>query len=451
MDRDTGVENLPQDLIKLVESHGDPAMLISEDYRIVAVNPAYRRLYGNLDLNTPKYCYEVSHDYLAPCDQAGEDCPLQSVKETGQPRRMVHVHNTPRGEEHIDKETRPLRDERGRIWFLQVFHPVAFASASFTTENMVGCSRAFNRMVELIHRVAPSETAVLLTGETGTGKELVAQAIHAASSRREAPFVPIDCSGLTESLFEAELFGHEKGAFTGALAAKQGLVEAANGGTLFLDEIGDVPLQLQVKLLRLLETDSFRRVGSVKLRRADFRLVCATHQDLNRLVETGQFRKDLFYRINTFPIVVPPLRERREDIPLLARVLLYELGGEASPCLHPQALACLMDYDYPGNVRELRHVLERALLLTDGDTILPSALPKGCQREASGEMPAVYPLKEAEERYLRTLKATYRGDRKTLAHLLGISERTLYRKFAELNRVPAPATTVHPTKEISPR
>ncbi|MEA3292638.1 MAG: sigma 54-interacting transcriptional regulator [Pseudomonadota bacterium] len=423
---------LPPELAGLVESHSDPAMLISPDYRIVAVSPVYRRAYGDLDLSQPKYCYEISHEYLAPCDQAGEECPLQSVKASGQPRRMVHVHHTPRGEEHIDKETLPVKSKDGRVWFLQVFHTVQVASAQFTTDKIVGRSHAFNRMVELIHRVAPSETAVLLSGETGTGKELVAQAIHGASPRREGPFVPIDCSGLTESLFEAELFGHEKGAFTGALSAKQGLVEAASGGTLFLDEIGDVPLQLQVKLLRLLETDAFRRVGSAELRQASFRLVCATHRDLEEMVETEQFRKDLFYRINIFPIAVPPLKGRRKDIPLLAEVLLYQLRGKASPQLHPQALACLEDYDYPGNIRELRHILERALLLTDGNTILPTALPKVCHHEVAGGTPAIYPLKEAEERYLRYLKTTYKGDRKTLARSLGISERTLYRKFAEL-------------------
>ena len=313
----------------MLEGYDDPAILLQRDCRIVAANAAYQRVFGAIDLSSPKYCYQVSHGYLGPCHQAGEDCPLMSSLASGQRRRMVHVHHTPRGEEHVDEETVPLRDrQREIVAFLQVLRPTHIASARFALDGMVGRSHAFNRMLELIYRVAPSQTAVLLLGETGTGKELVAQAIHKASQRRDKPFVPLDCSGLTKSLFESELFGHEKGAFTGALSAKSGLVEAAHDGTLFIDEIGDIQLELQVKLLRLLETASFRRVGSVEPRRADFRLICATHRDLRAMVEAGTFRRDLYYRISVFPILVPPLRERRTDIPLLAEVMLRQLAGK---------------------------------------------------------------------------------------------------------------------------
>ena len=407
---------------------------------MLAVNAAYRRVFGDIDLATPKYCYEIAHRYLAPCYEAGEDCPLKSTLASGQPRRTVHVHYTPRGEEHVDEETLPLRDENGEIvYFLQVLRPTHIASARFAMDGMVGRAPAFNRMVELIHRVAPSDTTVLLLGETGTGKELAAQAVHAASRRAQRPFVPLDCSGLTKGLFESELFGHEKGAFTGAISQKPGLVEAAQGGSLFLDEIGDIPPALQVKLLRLLETASFRRVGNVEVRRADFRLICATHRDLGAMVETGAFRKDLYHRLSIFPITIPPLRERRADIPLLAEVMLHKLAGEKSPRLHTEAMTCLSEYNFPGNVRELRHILERALLLTDGDTIFPSAFPDQCRSPLADKVtPAwddaeVHPLKEIEKRYLRYLKATYKGDRKTLAKRLGIGERTLYRKFEELS------------------
>jgi len=426
------------ELADMLEGYDDPAVLLQRDCRIVATNAAYQRVFGAIDLSSPKYCYQVSHGYLGPCHQAGEDCPLKSSLASGQRRRMVHVHHTPRGEEHVDEKTVPLRDRQGEtVLFLQLLRPTHIASARFTLDGMVGRSRAFNRMLELIDRVAPSQTAVLLLGETGTGKELAAQAIHQASRRSDKPFVPLDCSGLTKSLFESELFGHEKGAFTGALAAKRGLVEAAHDGTLFLDEIGDVPLPLQIKLLRLLETESFRRVGSVETRSADFRLICATHQDLPAMCDARRFRKDLYYRISVFPINVPPLRERRADIPLLAEVILHRLAGEQSPQLDPQTLACLVDYDYPGNVRELKHILERALLLTDGDTVLPAALPDGCHSDAAKATAGIVSLKEAERRYLRYLTVTYKGDKNTLAQRLGISERTLYRKLEELKDEPS--------------
>jgi two-component system response regulator HydG len=244
--------------------------------------------------------------------------------------------------------------------------------------------------------------------------------------------MPLDCSGLTPTLFESELFGHEKGSFTGAQGTKRGLVEAATGGTLFLDEIGDVPLPLQVKLLRLLETKTFRRVGSVETRTANFRLVCATHKDLPAMCDSETFRADLFYRINAFPITVPPLRERRADIPLLAKVMLQRLAGDRSPRLDPQALACLGGYAFPGNVRELKQILERALLLTDGDRILPAALSVECPGDTAEAPAEILSLDEVEKRYLRQLRVTYAGNKRTLARKLGISERTLYRKLQEL-------------------
>ncbi len=187
---------------------------------------------------------------------------------------------------------------------------------------MVGKSASFNRLLGLINRVAGHDVSVLLLGESGSGKELVAHAIHQASARHSSACVTVECSGLSESLFESELFGHEKGAFTGAVLKKKGLVEEAEGGTLFLDEIGDVPLSLQVKLLRLIETRTFRRVGGVEQKNSNFRLICATHKDLKSMVKKGLFREDLYYRISTFPIRLPTLRERRSDIPLLVETIL---------------------------------------------------------------------------------------------------------------------------------
>jgi DNA-binding NtrC family response regulator len=274
---------------------------------------------------------------------------------------------------------------------------------------------------------------VLLLGETGTGKEMAARAIHEASSRASAPFVPVDCSGLAETLVESELFGHEKGAFTGALARKSGLVEAAAGGTLFLDEVGDIPLGLQVKLLRLLETGTFRRVGGIEPQHATFRLVAATHRDLIARVREDQFRADLYYRLAAFPIRLPPLRERREDIPQLAAALLGRLGAEHAHVLAPDAIECLLHYDYPGNVRELRNILERASLMTDGPAIERRHLPPEiCAAACAGATSA--PLRNAQHRALQQMLAGHAGTRRELAAALGVSERTLYRKLRELQR-----------------
>ena len=205
-------------------------------------------------------------------------------------------------------------------------------------------------MLALVARVAPSRATVLLLGESGTGKELVARAVHEASDRAQRPLVAVDCSSLPETLFESALFGHERGAFTGATSTQPGLVEAANGGTLFIDEVGDIALTMQVKLLRLLESGTYRRVGSTELRHADIRVVSATHRDLEQMVSDGRFREDLYYRLSTFPIHLPALRERREDIPLLAMAMLQRVAPQRPLALSPEALALLQAQDYPGNV-----------------------------------------------------------------------------------------------------
>jgi DNA-binding NtrC family response regulator len=293
-------------------------------------------------------------------------------------------------------------------------------------------------MLELLRRVAPSDSTVLLLGESGTGKEMLARALHDSSHRALRPFVPVDCSGLNESLFESELFGHERGAFTGAVGRKRGLCEAAHLGTLFLDEIGDIPVPQQVKLLRLIETNTFRRVGSVDELRADFRLICATHRDLNAMVNEGTFRRDLYYRISSFPVRLPPLRERAGDIPLLVSSFL-----ELEPCRHVRhvsdgALAKLRAYPFPGNIRELRNVIQRACLLVDGDTLLPEHLPeeirnRGIEPALGGGVSELVPLATIEEQYLRWAVMHFAGDRAALARKLGISERTLYRRIGRLH------------------
>ena len=223
-----------------------------------------------------------------------------------------------------------------------------------------------------VEQVAPTDAAVLILGETGTGKELVARAVHSTSHRRDRPLVKLNCAALPANLIESDLFGHEKGAFTGAHTQKTGRFELADGGTLFLDEIGDLPLDLQAKLLRVLQEGEFERLGSLKTIKVDVRVIAATNRDLDSAVENGEFRKDLFYRLNVFPIVCPPLRDRREDIPVLAHHFLFKYGAKIRKKIQTipdSLLEALQAYEWPGNVRELENVIERAIILTKGSTL----------------------------------------------------------------------------------
>lgn len=434
--------SLPE-LVSFLETLPEPHILCDRNYRILAANAAYRASSGRPADLIGRTCFEVSHRYPVPCDQAGESCPLARSLKSGQRERVVHLHHTPAGESYENIELSPVRGSDGQIaYFIEKLEPLPVARGLADAPQLTGRAPAFRAMLELVARVAPSEATVLLQGESGTGKELVAQAIHDASRRARGPFVAVDCSGLTETLFESELFGHERGAFTGATARRIGLVEAAGGGTLFLDEMGDIPLAMQVKLLRLLETGTYRRVGSTELLRSDVRLISATHRPLKSLVELGQFRQDLFYRVNTFPISLPPLRQRREDIALLAAALLERVAPERHLSIAADTLACLENYDYPGNVRELRNILQRASLLCDGDTLQSRHLPEelhdpGTPRQAEqppclGTAMAV-PAGSLSDAELAAALRTHQGSRKTLAARLGMSERTLYRRLKSLS------------------
>ncbi len=433
--------NLPE-LVSFLDGLAEPRIVMDADYRIVAANAAYTREFGGGRPVIGRLCYEVSHHFTVPCDQAGESCPLQGSKADGKSRRVLHLHQTPRGEEHVDVETTPVRDDGGRIrYFVETMRVVRHASSRPAAQGLVGRSPAFASMLSLVMRVAPSEAAVMLLGETGTGKELVARVIHEGSPRADGPFVAVDCSGLTETLFESELFGYEKGAFTGATHRKQGLVEAASGGTLFLDEIGELPLSLQVKLLRLLETGTYRRVGGIETLRADFRLVSATHRNLSAMVKDETFRRDLYFRINTFPVRTPSLRERADDLPLLAESLLSRVAPQRKLRLTPAALDTIATMPFEGNIRELRNLLERASLLTDTDEIEPHHLvdvdhePGSSRTEATESAPCHRwrTIDQNERDYLAWALKNHSGDRPSLARRLGVSERTLFRKLRELS------------------
>jgi DNA-binding NtrC family response regulator len=303
---------------------------------------------------------------------------------------------------------------------------------------MVGNSPAIVAVRKMIAAVAPSDMTVLIHGESGTGKELVASAIHKESARSRHTYVAVDCCTLQAQLFESELFGHEKGAFTGADRQKKGLIEGAEDGTLFLDEIGDIEAAIQAKLLRVLETSRFRRVGGNRDLSANVRIVAATNRDLATMAKDGGFRADLFYRLNAFVVQVPPLRDRRDDIPDLVRHFIRnnDFSRRIEKTIHADALAGLMAYDWPGNIRELRNMVERAIILSGVDPVIGpdhfilgtgKAAAPAAQPEAGSMLDGEPTLEELKRRYLVRLMDKYGGHRLKVAQALDISERNLYR------------------------
>jgi DNA-binding NtrC family response regulator len=299
-------------------------------------------------------------------------------------------------------------------------------------------SARMHEVLRIIDRVAPTDSAVLILGESGTGKELVARAIHEHSTRGTRAFVPIHCGALPHEVFESELFGHEKGAFTGAVGTKPGLVELADGGTLFLDEIGEMEPDSQVKLLRALETGTFYRVGATRPRRVDVRLVAATNRDLAQAMKTGEFRQDLYYRINTITVNLPPLRERRDDVALLAKHFVETNAKYGLKRLAAATMAALEAYAWPGNVRELLHAVERAVILSKGDEIFPSDLPP----EVLGPNAPTAPseggsLETMERQHIVAVLRQVSGHRGKAAALLAIDPKTLYRKINSYGIGPA--------------
>ena len=301
--------------------------------------------------------------------------------------------------------------------------------------SFIGESESFRKVLELIDRVAPTDSAVLITGETGSGKEMAAKLIHARSARRQRPFVVVECAALQESLLQSELFGHERGAFTGADRTKPGLFEVAHGGTIFLDEIGEVSLATQVKLLRVLDTSTFRRVGATSEIRVNVRVLAATNRTLESSVQQGQFREDLYYRLSTIRLRLPPLRERRDDIDRLADYFIARIN-ERLGCarrLGPAARRVLKQHEWPGNVRELLHAIEAAAIVCDGPEILPEHLPAVMRGQPASppiqDVTSVATLEAMERAHIELALRLTAGHRGQAARLLGISERNLYRKL----------------------
>ena len=310
---------------------------------------------------------------------------------------------------------------------------------------IVGGSDAMRKVFAVVDRVAPTDTSVAIYGESGTGKELVAHAIHARSRRKDKPFIKVNCAALVETLLESELFGHEKGAFTGAVRRKPGRFELADGGTLFLDEIGDISASMQTRLLRVLQEKEFERVGGEQTVKVDVRVLTATHRDLGKEVAEGRFREDLFYRLQVVPVSIPPLRDRRSDIALLAEHFVRKLAPRANPAvksISQAALDQLMGYRFPGNVRELENVIEQALVFTDGTEVTPSALPEAVR--AAGSKPALASadldlgspdralpdvLDDLERQLILKAYTRAQGVKTETARLLGVKTSALYYKL----------------------
>ena len=447
-------------LAAILNSVSEAVITVGRDHRIASFNRAAERLVGIPEREAlGADCRQVLRASFGP---AQHDCPMGELGEGGVPRTDVEG-TLVRADGRIVPVSASwafFTSETGEVHgfvisfrsFEEIERIALERKSRFPFRDIVGKTPAIRRIFDLVDVVKDTDSTVLITGESGTGKGLFARAIHDLSPRREKPFVKVNCAALTETLLESELFGHVKGAFTGAVADKVGRFEAAEGGTLFLDEIGEISPALQVKLLRVLQDREFERVGSSRTQRADVRVIAATNRELREEMRAGRFREDLFYRLNVIPIVVPPLRERREDIPLLVDHVLKSLrkrGIDRVRAVSPEAMRCLIEYPWPGNVRELENVLERGAVCARGSVLglddiaeevrepcrTRKETPPGDSTEAPGGSPsappaAVPPPPPAGERelLLRALE-THRWNKGAAAAALGIDRSTLWRRM----------------------
>ncbi len=302
--------------------------------------------------------------------------------------------------------------------------------------NIIGRSESMQKIFDLVSQVAPTKASVLITGESGVGKELIADAIHYNSPRKDKPFIKVHCAALSESLLESELFGHERGAFTGAVEKKRGRFELANNGTIFLDEIGEINQNIQIKILRVLQEKKFERVGGEETIEVNVRIVSATNKDLKEEIRKGNFREDLYYRLNVVNITIPPLRERKDDLQLLVAAFLKEIAKENNKQVEgidPKARMALYNYSWPGNVRELRNCIESSVVLSKGQTITMDDLPSYLKSDSENyiKISLGVPLDEAEKEIIQNTLSYYKGNKSKTAEILGIGRKTLHRKLAE--------------------
>ena len=432
------VEKSRNDLLSILNELRIGTAMTDENRHVVFLSAAARQLFDKPDVNRVDMAWKDLFG-LDPEDTV----QLQGLihkKPEERTKIPVHLDRTDgrRVWLEVDVKDDP-RDARGKIFFFydvtEVHDLRRLLDERAQFHDLLGKSKAMQLVYQQIRDVARVDSTVLIEGETGTGKELVARAIHSSSHRKDKPFIAVNCAGLTESLLSSQLFGHKRGAFTGAIEDQQGLFEAANGGTLLLDEIGDIPITVQNQLLRVLQEREITRLGESRPRKIDVRVLAATHRNLSEEAAKGTFRSDLFYRIRVARISVPPLRGRREDIPLLASSFLAQFSaasGKRVTDVSHDALRLLAGYQWPGNVRELRSAVEFAMIRCEGAVIQPDDLPPEILQPADFEsvIPGD-PLVDEKARFLQALERS-RGNRALAARLLGISRATLYRRLADL-------------------
>ena len=425
-------------LESLLESHESPFIVISNTLTIVAVNKAWES------------CFGISRQEVIgqACCKETPNCRHRQLLLKFEPYSGIYPSIGTGAPLDIRVRGYPLLDAEGHFYIGEVVTNIPNPTCKPETPEVIGSSPAFMQFRTKLEQAAKSLVSVMIHGETGTGKELAAKYIHACSPVANANFVVVDCTVITENLFESELFGHEKGAFTGASSTKIGLFEIANNGTLFLDEIGDLPLHLQPKLLRVLESNEYRRVGGMQTLNSKIRVICATHKNLAAMVKAGQFREDLYYRLSVFPLEIPNLRERYQDLPDLVDYMLQQFGSKIGKQyqISPDAMTKLLAHRWPGNIRELRNCLHLATSLADGNIINKHAIQIHGFNPSSQllDVPSPQisyaqtptqsnPLDMIEADFIKNLIAKFNGNRRQIAMEMNISERTLYRKLSRLN------------------
>jgi two-component system response regulator PilR (NtrC family) len=437
------LHNIKEEVLlkSVLDTVDDGVTIIDNNLNVIFHNEAIRKNFGDIK---GRLCYEVFRGRVEPC----VDCLILKVLKDGKQRKVLSDTVGPKGQVMwMECASGPLKDNEGNIiGAVEIVRDVTeqmHLSEECSTlkremtrqarfENIITQSKMMKQIFGLIEKVAPTDSTVLISGESGTGKELIARAIHTNSNRKNEPFISVNCSAIPENLLESELFGHVKGAFTGAFRNHPGLISTADGGTLFLDEVGEIPQALQAKLLRFLQEGTCRRVGDTQIQQYDVRILSATNRNLEEAVKDGLFREDLFFRLNVIPIYLPALRERKEDIPLLANHILQQIcdahkrhvTGIAS-----QTLKKLMDYSWPGNVREMQNVLEYALhIAEDHGTITDDHLPPRLQeaQETLSETKQFISIEEFTKQSILALQNEYKEEE--IAEVLGISRKNLWEK-----------------------
>lgn len=457
---DEGMSGLsPERFEAVLSSISDGVFTIDQTGRITCFNRAAEQITGFCrDEAIGRVCHEIFR-----ADICKDACALRYTLETGNPvvDLVVHITTAPGEKVPVSISTALFRNQDGEVeGGVETFRDLSQLEAlrkqakqRYSFSDIISRSPAMDRVLEILPTIAGSESTVLVTGESGTGKELVARAIHDLSERSDGPFVAINAAGIPDTLLEAELFGYERGAFTGAVKSKPGRFHRAAKGTLFLDEIGDLPLALQAKLLRVVQERTYEPLGGIKTQKTDVRIVAATNRDLTAMVAEGSFRQDLYYRFNVFEVRLPPLRERMGDIPLLVEHFIHsfaEVRDRAISGVTPEALTMLMTHAYPGNVRELQNAIEHAFVLCSGRLIQPEHLPLWLSpgtldQPDRGAQEAHGTLDDLERHYILAALRQNHNHRLATARQLGIHKSTLFRKIRKLD-ITLPDTDGRSTK-----